>query len=113
MRYNQSKIVGYSDGKRFGDGYFKWISPKDSQTNGKTTWQLALKKEFNENLTLRMTGGTYYRLLNMAEIAGDGAGIIAQRFEVLLERANGFGLRALLEQGRRCGRGAAVRGAAV
>lgn len=76
VRYNQSKIVGYSDGKRFGDGYFKWISPKDSQTNGKTTWQLALKKEFNENLTLRMTGGTYYRLLNMAEIAGDGAGVL-------------------------------------
>ena len=48
------------------------------------------------------------------EIAGDGAGIIAQRFEVLLERAHGFGLRALLEQGRRSGRRrGAVRGAAV
>lgn len=35
-----------------------------------------MKKEVNENLTLRMTGGTYYRLLNMAEIAGDGAGIL-------------------------------------
>lgn len=76
LRYNQSQIIGYSDGKRFGDGYFGWIHPKDSQTNSKTTWQLALKKEFNDNLTVRMTGGTYYRLLNMAEIAGDGAGIL-------------------------------------
>ena len=76
VRYNQSKITGFSDGKRFTDGQASWIHPKDSQTNGKATWQLALKKEVNENLTLRMTGGTYYRLLNMAEIAGDGAGIL-------------------------------------
>lgn len=76
VRYNQSKITGLSDGKRFTDGQASWIHPKDSQTKGKATWQLALKKEVNENLTLRMTGGTYYRLLNMAEIAGDGAGIL-------------------------------------
>lgn len=76
VRYNQSKITGFSDGKRFTDGQASWIHPKDSQTKGKATWQLALKKEINENLTLRMTGGTYYRLLNMAEIAGDGAGIL-------------------------------------
>ena len=76
VRYNQSKITGFSDGKRFTDGKASWIHPKDSQTKGKATWQLALKKEVNENLTLRMTGGTYYRLLNMAEIAGDGAGIL-------------------------------------
>lgn len=76
VRYNQSKITGFSDGKRFTDGQASWIHPKDSQTKGKVTWQLALKKEVNENLTLRMTGGTYYRLLNMAEIAGDGAGIL-------------------------------------
>lgn len=76
LRYNQSKITGYSDGSRFDDGVFTWISPKDSQTKGKFTWQLALKKVFNDNLTVRMTGGTYYRLLNMAEIAGDGAGIL-------------------------------------
>ena len=80
VRYNQSKVTGFSDGKRFTDGQASWIHPKDSQTKGKATWQLALKKEVNENLTLRMTGGTYYRLLNMAEIAGDGAGILpAQR----------------------------------
>lgn len=76
VRYNQSKITGFSDGKRFTDGQASWIHPKDSQTKGKATWQLALKKEVNENLSLRMTGGTYYRLLNMAEIAGDGAGIL-------------------------------------
>lgn len=76
VRYNQSKITGYSDGTRFSDGQVGWIHPKDSQTKGKATWQLALKKEFNEHFTLRMTGGTYYRLLNMAEIAGDGAGIL-------------------------------------
>ena len=76
VRYNQSKITGFSDGKRFTDGQASWIHPKDLQTKGKATWQLALKKEVNENLTLRMTGGTYYRLLNMAEIAGDGAGIL-------------------------------------
>ena len=76
VRYNQSKITGFSDGKRFTDGQASWIHHKDSQTKGKATWQLALKKEVNENLTLRMTGGTYYRLLNMAEIAGDGAGIL-------------------------------------
>ena len=37
------------------------------------TWQLAVKKEINDNLTLRATGGTYYRLLNLYEIVGDGA----------------------------------------
>ena len=37
---------------------------------------MALKKEFDSNFTMRMTGGTYYRLLNMYEIAGDGAGIL-------------------------------------
>ena len=79
IRFNQSKIIGFSDSKRFKDeasGHFFWIHPKDTQTDGKWTWQLALKKEVNDNLTLRMTGGTYFRLLNMYEIAGDGAGIL-------------------------------------
>ena len=40
------------------------------------TWQLALKKKFNDSFSMRMTGGTYFRLLNMYEIAGDGAGIL-------------------------------------
>lgn len=76
VRYNQSKITGYSNGSRFSGGVYSWIHPKDSQTNGKATWQLALKKQFNDHFTMRMTGGTYYRLLNMYEIAGDGAGIV-------------------------------------
>lgn len=78
-RYNRSVIVGYSDGKRFADTawrWFHWITPRDRQQDGKGTWQLALKKQVNDNLTLRMTGGTYFRLLNMYEIAGDGAGIL-------------------------------------
>lgn len=78
-RYNQSTIVGYSDSIRFPEGQAKWghwIHPKDSQRDGKGTWQVALKKIVNDNLTFRMTGGTYFRLLNMYEIAGDGAGIM-------------------------------------
>ncbi|WIW71373.1 TonB-dependent receptor [Anaerosinus gibii] len=79
IRYNQSKITGFSDGKRFPvnqSNKFHWLHQEDSQTDGKATWQLALKKEFNDSFSLRMTGGTYYRLLNMYEIAGDGAGIL-------------------------------------
>ncbi len=76
IKYNRSTITGYSDGKRFGSGDYSWISPKDEQTDSKATWQLALKKEFDDNFTMRMTGGTYYRLLNMYEIAGDGAGVL-------------------------------------
>lgn len=79
LKYNRSKITGYSDGKRFAENQenrFHWIHPKDSQMDDKVTWQLGLKKEVNDQLTFRMTGGTYYRLLNMYEIAGDGAGIL-------------------------------------
>ena len=79
VKYNRSTITGHSDGKRFeelSDKTFGWINPKDEQTDDKFTWQLALKKEFDSNFTMRMTGGTYYRLLNMYEIAGDGAGIL-------------------------------------
>ncbi len=79
LRYNQSTITGYSDGKRFEanqENKYHWLHPEDKQTDGKVTWQLALKKEFNDEFTMRMTGGTYYRLLNMYEIAGDGAGIL-------------------------------------
>ena len=76
VKYNRSTITGYSNGERFPEDYNGWISPKDEQTNSKTTWQIGLKKEFSDNFTMRMTGGTYYRLLNMYEIAGDGAGIL-------------------------------------
>ena len=77
IRYNRSKITGYSDASRFAAGQtYQWIHPEDSQTDAKVTWQIALKKEFTPHFTMRMTGGTYYRLLNMYEIAGDGAGIL-------------------------------------
>lgn len=79
IRYNRSTITGYSDGERFKESQshkYGWIHEKDKQTNDKVTWQLALKKEFNNHFTMRMTGGTYYRLLNMYEIAGDGAGVL-------------------------------------
>jgi vitamin B12 transporter len=42
------------------------------------TWQVALKKTFGDNFALRATYGSYYRLLNLYEIAGDGAGILPQ-----------------------------------
>lgn len=81
-RFNSSTIVGHSDSINFANmpNHFpqaaKWFHPRDSQRDRKGTWQLALKKNVNDNLTFRMTGGTYYRLLNMYEIAGDGAGIL-------------------------------------
>lgn len=81
-RFNSSTIIGHSDSPNFyrkPDGSsqaFRWFHPRDSQRDRKGTWQLALKKNVNDNLTFRMTGGTYYRLLNMYEIAGDGAGIL-------------------------------------
>lgn len=81
-RFNSSTIIGHSDSPNFykkPDGSsqaFRWFHPRDSQRDRKETWQLALKKNVNDNLTFRMTGGTYYRLLNMYEIAGDGAGIL-------------------------------------
>ena len=81
-RFNSSTIVGHSDSINFAhkpngaSQAFKWLHPRDSQRDRKGTWQLALKKNVNDNLTFRMTGGTYYRLLNMYEIAGDGAGIL-------------------------------------
>lgn len=81
-RFNSSTIIGHSDSPNFyekpdGSSHaFRWFHPRDSQRDRKGTWQLALKKNVNDTLTFRMTGGTYYRLLNMYEIAGDGAGIL-------------------------------------
>ena len=77
IRYNRSQIIGYSQFGRFNPlKTYRWVHPEDSQVDSKVTWQLALKKEFNDHFTMRMTGGTYFRLLNMYEIAGDGAGIM-------------------------------------
>lgn len=74
-RYNQSRVFGRSSRMQKEDTH-QWFGKEDEQTNGKATWQLALKKQFTDNFTMRMTGGTYYRLLNLYEIAGDGAGIL-------------------------------------
>jgi len=77
LRFNRSRIVGYSNFGRFDPRKtYHWIHPKDSQVDQKVTWQLALKRVFNDHFSMRMTGGTYFRLLNMYEIAGDGAGIL-------------------------------------
>ena len=77
IRYNRSEIVGYSRFGRFDPRKtYHWVHPQDNQVDSRVTWQLALKKEFNSHFTMRMTGGTYFRLLNMYEIAGDGAGIM-------------------------------------
>ena len=78
IRYNRSKILGRSDryDEKNDPQHIKWLGQTDEQTDDKVTWQLALKKQFNYHFTLRATGGTYYRLLNMYEIAGDGAGIL-------------------------------------
>lgn len=72
VRYNYSKVMGRSIRK----SNLSWMNPEDSQVNDKVTWQMALKKKVDDQLTLRSTYGTYYRLLNLYEIAGDGAGIL-------------------------------------
>ena len=78
LRYNRSTIFGRSEryDKKKDPQKWKFFDREDKQTDDKVTWQLAIKKQFTENFTMRATGGTYYRLLNMYEIAGDGAGII-------------------------------------
>ncbi|MCF0161990.1 MAG: TonB-dependent receptor plug domain-containing protein [Fusobacterium necrophorum] len=78
IRYNRSTILGRSEryDKKKDPQKWKFFSREDKQTDDKVTWQVAIKKQFNEHFTLRATGGSYYRLLNMYEIAGDGAGII-------------------------------------
>ncbi|SDE11496.1 TonB-dependent receptor plug domain-containing protein [Sporomusa acidovorans] len=73
IRYNSSTTYG-SNPLDY-DAQHQW-NKEIEQTSGKTTWQLALKKKVNDHLTLRATGGSYYRLLNLYEIAGDGAGIL-------------------------------------
>ncbi|WP_196593198.1 TonB-dependent receptor [Pectinatus sottacetonis] len=77
IRYNRSTILGRSEwyDEKHDPQNVKWLRRTDEQTDDKVTWQLALKKQMNKNFTLRATGGSYFRLLNMYEIAGDGAGI--------------------------------------
>ncbi|WP_425474363.1 TonB-dependent receptor [Sporomusa termitida] len=73
VRYNYSQVTGYS---RYANPEHPWTHSQDEQSNGKATWQAALKKQLDDHWTLRSTFGTYYRLLNLYEIAGDGAGIL-------------------------------------
>lgn len=78
VRYNQSEIhsgnaVGWANNA---GTPAEWMFKAIDQQDNKATWQLALKKQVNENFTLRTTCGTYYRLLNLYEIAGDGGGIL-------------------------------------
>ena len=78
IRYNRSEI---NSGRAVGWGNnagtpAQWMFEAIDQTDSKATWQLALKKQVNDHLTLRTTGGTYYRLLNLYEIAGDGGSIL-------------------------------------
>ncbi len=74
VRYNSSTILGRSS--RLKNDQHLWFHMEDEQQDSKVTWQMALKKKVNDHLTLRSTYGSYYRLLNLYEIAGDGAGII-------------------------------------
>jgi outer membrane autotransporter protein len=73
IRYNSSDVVGTS---RYQDAWHHWTTPDEGQKDSKTTWQLALKKKVNDGLTLRSSYGSYFRLLNLYEIAGDGASIL-------------------------------------
>jgi vitamin B12 transporter len=76
VRYNSSTVLGRSTRMIEKDPNHTYFSHTDEQKDSKVTWQAALKKQVSDKLTLRSTVGTYYRLLNLYEIAGDGAGII-------------------------------------
>jgi outer membrane autotransporter protein len=73
VRYNSSDIIGSS---LYKSNNFGWINEDTGQKVGKTTWQFAFKKKVDDKLTLRSSYGSYYRLLNLYEIAGDGASIL-------------------------------------
>ena len=80
IRYNQAQTFGSNgiayDWMKKNDSPVLWMFEPIDQTDNKVTWQLALKKQFSDRFTLRGTCGTYYRLLNLYEIAGDGGGIL-------------------------------------
>lgn len=88
VRYNSSTVLGRSS--RLKQDIHSWFNEEDEQKDSKVTWQAALKKKVSDKLTLRSTVGSYYRLLNLYEIAGDGAGIIP-RPVVLDEKKNILG----------------------
>ncbi|MDR2409836.1 MAG: TonB-dependent receptor plug domain-containing protein [Bacteroidales bacterium] len=74
LKYNSSRVFG----KRPIKPSIPMNNTDITQTDSKFTWQVALKKTFKDIFTLRATYGTYYRLLNLYEIVGDGAGIMPQ-----------------------------------
>ncbi|TCL39104.1 TonB-dependent receptor-like protein [Anaerospora hongkongensis] len=76
VRYNSSTVLGRSTRLIKEHNNHIWFNQEDEQQDSKVTWQAALKKKVSDKLTLRSTYGTYYRLLNLYEIAGDGAGIM-------------------------------------
>ncbi len=76
VRYNSSTVLGRSTRLINKDPNHLYFNHTDEQKDSKVTWQAALKKKVDDKLTLRSTVGTYYRLLNLYEIAGNGAGII-------------------------------------
>ncbi|WP_371373862.1 TonB-dependent receptor plug domain-containing protein [Sporomusa aerivorans] len=56
--------------------YLWWVTAMQENADSKFTWQTALKKQLNEQTTLRATYGTYYRFPNLYELIGDGAFIL-------------------------------------
>jgi vitamin B12 transporter len=76
VRYNSSTVLGRSTRLITEHNNHIWFNQEDEQQDSKVTWQAALKKKVSDKLTLRSTVGSYYRLLNLYEIAGDGAGIM-------------------------------------
>ncbi|MDR2408634.1 MAG: TonB-dependent receptor plug domain-containing protein, partial [Bacteroidales bacterium] len=75
IKFNLSRIFS---ARPYEIDYHAWNNTDITQTDSKYTWQVALKKIFGDIFTLRATYGTYFRLLNLYEIAGDGAGILPQ-----------------------------------
>ena len=71
IRWNYSAGMGKAD-----TNYLYYIKAMQENNDSKFTWQTALKKQLNENYTLRATYGTYYRFPNLYELIGDGAGIL-------------------------------------
>jgi vitamin B12 transporter len=75
IKYNSSRIFG---ARPFEPTHMSTYNVDINQIDSKFTWQIAIKKILTDYFTLRGTYGTYYRLLNLYEIAGDGALILPQ-----------------------------------
>jgi vitamin B12 transporter len=71
VRWNYSGGMGEAK-----SNYLWWVTAMQENADSKFTWQAALKKQLNEQTTLRATYGTYYRFPNLYELIGDGAFIL-------------------------------------